>query len=182
MAKRYIKEVQTIQPQGPYHLLGYSFGGIVAYEMACQLKEQGEQAALVAILDAYALSRWNALKQLWRPKNLIKFALNMPLWLIDQGYMQLSKQKVEIPPENRRALRAHSKSLLKYYPRKYDGKVTLFRVRTFSLLRSFDPELGWEALAKAGVETHVIPGSHSNLLDDPHIEKLAERLKSCLDL
>jgi amino acid adenylation domain-containing protein len=54
MAKLYIKEIKTIQPQGPYLLGGYSFGGLVAFEMARQFKEQGQEVSLLALLDCYA--------------------------------------------------------------------------------------------------------------------------------
>lgn len=43
LAARYIREIQTIQPHGPYNLAGASFGGIVAFEMARQLRAQGEK-------------------------------------------------------------------------------------------------------------------------------------------
>jgi aspartate racemase len=51
MAADYIKEIQTIQPKGPYYLGGYSFGGMVVFEVAQQLHKQGEEVALVALLD-----------------------------------------------------------------------------------------------------------------------------------
>ncbi len=51
MAAHYIQEIQTIQPVGPYYLGGRCFGGIVAFEMARQLVEQGEKVALLALID-----------------------------------------------------------------------------------------------------------------------------------
>ena len=51
MAALYIKEIRSIQSEGPYYIGGYSFGGSVAYEMACQLEEQGYPVGLLAILD-----------------------------------------------------------------------------------------------------------------------------------
>ncbi|MBE9229965.1 AMP-binding protein, partial [Phormidium sp. LEGE 05292] len=51
VAARYIQAIQTVQPQGPYFLAGHSFGGKVAYEMAQQLLDRGEEVALLAILD-----------------------------------------------------------------------------------------------------------------------------------
>jgi amino acid adenylation domain-containing protein len=54
MAKLYIEEIKTIQPQGPYLLGGYSFGGLVAFEMAQQLQKQGQKVSLLALLDCYA--------------------------------------------------------------------------------------------------------------------------------
>uniref|UniRef100_UPI00286BF686 non-ribosomal peptide synthetase n=1 Tax=Chamaesiphon sp. OTE_20_metabat_361 TaxID=2964689 RepID=UPI00286BF686 len=51
MASYYIKSIQTIQPQGPYLLVGYSFGGIVAFEMARQFAEMGERVAFLGLVD-----------------------------------------------------------------------------------------------------------------------------------
>ena len=51
MATHYIQEIQTIQPNGPYFLGGYSFGGVVAFEMARQLQEQGQQVGILVMLD-----------------------------------------------------------------------------------------------------------------------------------
>ena len=53
MAERYVTEVRTLQPEGPYHLGGYCLGGVVALEMARRLMEQGEEVALVAMLETY---------------------------------------------------------------------------------------------------------------------------------
>ena len=52
MAKYYIDTIRTVQPQGPYALGGLCFGGIVAFEMAQQLRAKGEPVALVALLDS----------------------------------------------------------------------------------------------------------------------------------
>jgi amino acid adenylation domain-containing protein len=52
MAAHYIKTMRTIQPVGPYHLGGYCFGGVVAFEMAQQLQSAGEEVALLALLDS----------------------------------------------------------------------------------------------------------------------------------
>jgi thioesterase domain-containing protein len=46
------KQIQTLQPNGPYYLGGYSFGGVVAFEMARQLQEQGEQVGILVVLDS----------------------------------------------------------------------------------------------------------------------------------
>jgi acyl transferase domain-containing protein/thioesterase domain-containing protein/aryl carrier-like protein len=54
MAAEYIKALQTIQPQGTYLLGGWSFGGIVAFEMAQQLQQQGQEVALLALIDSSA--------------------------------------------------------------------------------------------------------------------------------
>ena len=51
IASWYLKEMRTIQARGPYYLAGYSFGGMVAFEMAQQLRQQGETIALLALVD-----------------------------------------------------------------------------------------------------------------------------------
>ncbi|RST15021.1 alpha/beta fold hydrolase [Streptomyces sp. WAC05374] len=53
MAADYLDHVRSVQPEGPYHLLGWSFGGVVAHEMAVQLEERGEAVETLAILDAH---------------------------------------------------------------------------------------------------------------------------------
>ncbi|MCX5389115.1 non-ribosomal peptide synthase/polyketide synthase [Streptomyces sp. NBC_00094] len=53
MAADYADHVQKIQPEGPYLLLGWSAGGLIAHALACELQARGERTALLAILDAY---------------------------------------------------------------------------------------------------------------------------------
>lgn len=54
MASEYLKEIRSVQPIGPYKLCGSSFGGLIAFEIALQLRAVGEQVALVALFDTYA--------------------------------------------------------------------------------------------------------------------------------
>jgi thioesterase domain-containing protein len=53
MAADYLDHVRSVQPTGPYHLLGWSFGGVVAHEMAVLLEESGEPVETLALLDAH---------------------------------------------------------------------------------------------------------------------------------
>jgi non-ribosomal peptide synthase protein (TIGR01720 family) len=54
MAEHYLRDIRTVQRHGPYHLGGLSFGGVVAFEMARQLRQQGESVALLALIDTWA--------------------------------------------------------------------------------------------------------------------------------
>ncbi len=54
MAMAYLAEIRTVQPAGPYLLCGSSFGGLVAYEMACLLEDSGEAVSLLALFDTFA--------------------------------------------------------------------------------------------------------------------------------
>ncbi|MFD3534691.1 amino acid adenylation domain-containing protein [Streptomyces sp. NPDC058664] len=49
----YLAELTRVQPHGPYRLLGWSLGGVVAHALACRLQERGERVELLALLDAY---------------------------------------------------------------------------------------------------------------------------------
>ncbi|MEE3623998.1 amino acid adenylation domain-containing protein [Nitrospirillum sp. BR 11752] len=53
MADEYLTHIRRVQPQGPYHLLGWSFGGLVAVAIAHKLQREGEQVDLLSLLDAY---------------------------------------------------------------------------------------------------------------------------------
>ncbi|WP_157494672.1 amino acid adenylation domain-containing protein [Kutzneria sp. 744] len=55
MAADYVAQIRSVRPSGPYHLLGWSFGGLVAHEIAVQLQADGEEVALLALLDSYPL-------------------------------------------------------------------------------------------------------------------------------
>ncbi|MCL4176655.1 MAG: amino acid adenylation domain-containing protein [Verrucomicrobia bacterium] len=69
MAAHYVADLRNFQPQGPYYLGGYCFGGNVAYEMARQLHEQGERVALLALLNSIP------------PNSAYDRAAPTPMWL-----------------------------------------------------------------------------------------------------
>nr|WP_280235367.1 non-ribosomal peptide synthetase [Nocardia cyriacigeorgica] len=52
-AQRYLELIRSVQPSGPYHLLAWSFGGVIAHEIAVRLREAGEQVAVLAVMDSY---------------------------------------------------------------------------------------------------------------------------------
>jgi amino acid adenylation domain-containing protein len=77
MAAHYVAEIRALQPQGPYYVGGYSYGGSIAYEMACQLREQGQEVALLAIIDhATPASGYYTYKI--TPYFLLHFLRNLP--------------------------------------------------------------------------------------------------------
>ncbi|MFC8042639.1 amino acid adenylation domain-containing protein [Nocardia sp. NPDC057353] len=51
-AERYIREIRALQPEGPYHLLGWSYGGLIAHAIAARLERAGVEVGVVALLDA----------------------------------------------------------------------------------------------------------------------------------
>jgi amino acid adenylation domain-containing protein len=67
MAAAYIREIKTVQPHGPYFLVGECFGGVVAYEVARQLQDQKERIALLALMDTQRPTRQMYLQHLIHP-------------------------------------------------------------------------------------------------------------------
>jgi thioesterase domain-containing protein len=89
MASHYIDEIRAIRPQGPYFLGGLSFGGVVAFEMACQLQAKGHVVAVVVLMDSVAPTSSD--ESPWRGKALPSLARGLPDWLI--GLCQLTSDQ-----------------------------------------------------------------------------------------
>ncbi|MDO8540968.1 MAG: non-ribosomal peptide synthetase [Opitutaceae bacterium] len=82
MATRYVRELRTFQPQGPYSLGGYCFGGNVAFEMARQLESQGQKIATLALMNCSPPNS-DYYRFRWSPAGLARFGVNLAVWLID---------------------------------------------------------------------------------------------------
>jgi thioesterase domain-containing protein len=83
MARFYLQEVRALQPRGPYFLGGYCFGGNVAYEMARQLRAQGERVAQLFLIDASPSNAGYERIPWWRPTFHYRFGLNLFYWVKD---------------------------------------------------------------------------------------------------
>ncbi len=83
MARSYVADLKAFQPEGPYMLGGYCFGGNVAYEMACQLKEQGDDVALLVLISCSPPhSKYETTRFRWSLVWLYKFLRNVGFWLV----------------------------------------------------------------------------------------------------
>ncbi|HXA13800.1 MAG TPA: amino acid adenylation domain-containing protein, partial [Opitutaceae bacterium] len=90
MAAHYVEELRRFQPEGPYALGGYCFGGNVAYEMARLLDQQGQRVSLLALMNAAPPdSSYDQVD--WTPLYLCKFLHNLGLWV--NGFMQWNRVK-----------------------------------------------------------------------------------------
>jgi acyl-CoA synthetase (AMP-forming)/AMP-acid ligase II/thioesterase domain-containing protein len=83
MAARYLAEVRALQPEGPYFLGGFSFGGLIAFEMAQQLRAQGQEVALLAILDA-RMPAAGRFQGWWHPVSPLRILANSYYWVKDE--------------------------------------------------------------------------------------------------
>ncbi|MEE7625164.1 amino acid adenylation domain-containing protein [Methylobacter sp. Wu8] len=71
LAALYIAAIRSVQAQGPYHLGGWSMGGVIAYEMAGQLQQAGEQVGTLALIESYTPEAVQAFERDYLDKNLL---------------------------------------------------------------------------------------------------------------
>jgi amino acid adenylation domain-containing protein len=204
MAALYADEIRRVQPEGPYRLGGWSLGGLVAFEMARRLRDQGEDVALLAILDSspcIAGLGGEVADDVDLLQSIVAYVAN--LWHKD---IALTREDLEgldseeqlsrtldvlraadfLPPgaglgQLRRALavyRASSRAVRTYQPRPYAGGAVLFRTANAGELPD---DLGWGGLLGEPLEIEDVPGQHHNLLAEPHVEALAGRLQAHLE-
>ncbi|WP_160164449.1 non-ribosomal peptide synthetase [Pedosphaera parvula] len=76
MATQYVEDLRAFQPYGPYYLGGYCFGGVVAYEMACQLLAKGEKVALLALINSTPPNS-SYTRFRYTPAMILRFARNL---------------------------------------------------------------------------------------------------------
>jgi thioesterase domain-containing protein/acyl carrier protein len=214
LAQYYVKTMQAFQPLGPYFLGGHSFGGLVAFEMAQQLQQQGQEVGLLAIMDTPAPIHGEAPEPIDDARWLVKRSQVLERFFgkkISVDYAELQQLEPEaqfnyfleklrrvnlIPPDAgqqmiRRILevqKASHAALINYVSQPYSGKITLLRASEMVaedsrgvFAQSFrQPALGWGELTTEPIEIHEVPGDHVTMLTEPHVQVLADKLKSCL--
>ena len=181
MAAHYIKEIQIVQPQGPYYIGGYSFGGMVALEMAQQLRAQGHTLGLVVLLDTFAEDL--------KSGSLFRTYLTLPL---DQQWMHLSRKTkafrrslrrrvamMRLPASIKRVREACYHAARDYRPKPYEGPIVLFRANEKGL-SGVNQESVWKCLAPQ-IEIYEVSGHHGNIVDEPQVHLLAGELKARLE-
>ena len=165
LASRYVEIIRHAQPQGPYLLAGFSYGGILAYEIARQLEVVGQKVSLLIMLDV-PLSR-----RIERQKGITSFAkhavrmLLLRFWAASSGMVSL---------DQRRRLEADR------YERRvgsYGGRVLLCRAVGESLSRKeSDATLGWSGLVN-NLFVKDCPGNHMGMMSSPNVGVLAEVIR-----
>ncbi len=184
MAELYLEALRKAQPEGPYYLGGYSFGGLVAVEVARRLIEAGQEIALLALVDTYfvgqngnssLLSRFFLLSTEQKLAYLKKRATR---------YRRGIKRRIDalsLPRPVKAVREACAAAEQKYRPTVFPGAVTLFRASEKALRGLDNAQNGWQQYAAGGLEIHEIDGDHGNILNEPNVRQLAAALRSRLD-
>jgi thioesterase domain-containing protein/acyl carrier protein len=177
MAQFYIDEIKTVQPHGPYFLIGYSLGGLVAYEMARRLTANREKVGLLAMLDAYPHMRYLSLAQRLRLiARQAKRGLDFFEFLSGSASYQ-PPQGVSFSPVMQRVRDSAYLALTRYQPQPYDGKINFVRAAIKSGFPK-DPRVIWAGLVRQ-FEVETVPGDHLGIITT-HYGKLAAVLSQLL--
>lgn len=202
LAGRYIAEVRKVQPAGPYRIAGYSFGGLVAYEMAAQLSERGEQIAMLAIFDTANPAYYRNLpaQVRWKMRGLhLVQVVHGYLRLLFAGDWGRIAFRVSDTWENyARRLSWKLRHLLgrvtdapvrkniedylsqfaliagRYAPSPLAAGAVLFYADERGWEYRGNNTLGWAHLVRDGVTVRYVPGDHESLMLPPNADVLAQ--------
>ncbi|HTU20950.1 MAG TPA: amino acid adenylation domain-containing protein [Gemmataceae bacterium] len=200
MAAEYVAVIRAVQPQGPYHLGGWSMGGVIAYEMAQQLRAQDQAVGLLALLDTTI--PWNPANAPYAEdadQSAREYGLDITLEELDHlgpeeqlPYLWQHVQKLglvdadtplplvqQILDDLKRLFHAHINLGSEYALRPYPGCLTLFRPAEAPVPVQTAKDRNWGKLA-AGVDVHFVPGHHHTMVREPHVQVLARQLRLCL--
>jgi amino acid adenylation domain-containing protein len=204
MAAHYAREIRSLQPEGPCHLVGASLGGWIAYAVAQELTRQGSKVALLALLDTRATSDvpWTLYARVMAPylADRLRFHFKQCLSGPRDGRLRYLRQKINwlrihitrsrgnlpVRPTAMDPTPAHAQDMMidyfdavatRYRPAKYAGDVTLFAGVD---AKYFHHSAFWKQLVLGRVQIHFVDGGHGSLISDVHAPKFAQIFKRAL--
>ncbi|MEW5938266.1 MAG: non-ribosomal peptide synthetase [Chloroflexota bacterium] len=190
-AREFIKVIRTVQPGGPYYLGGHSFGGLVAFEMARQLRASGERVGMLAILDTYPPVKTKKTGTLSNrvqthrakvegrpPKEVLGYfarqfrrrvsKLGQTRWL--QRLYKIKWIEDVLWFDNRRYVES---ARSEYAPGVYEGDAVVYRATERPRSVTWDKTAAWKDYIAGKVEFFDVPGLHTHIVKVPHVEHLA---------
>jgi amino acid adenylation domain-containing protein len=205
MATHYLSEMRQVQPPGaPWHLTGYCFGSIVAFEMAHQLAAAGEDVRVLAVFNGPAPAWIHRYGWYGNQPSQVHKHVRTPRATKKQRLLRLlrepSRLRTGVAWETRRYrariaialkrplpeqlreyyfFRLHHFAERAYEPQPFEGEMLVF----YGDGLYEDPDLGWTGLATEGILSHAIPGEHDNnrqAMSEPGVGFVAEQLQEYL--
>ena len=197
MAAHYIREMQTVQPQGPYRIGGSCIGGVIAFEMGQQLYKAGEKVEVLILMETwppqginnpkfvlssklgasllkhfFPLYHWaSRTKYHFKTKNSLKEFLRF--MFTKTGYIfEILTQKNGYKQERTILYRdqvslTNRRALRQYIPREYPGKIVHFLAKDRPLRGNHDRRNLWENLAKGKCTNLPVDGTNSGIMLQP---------------
>ena len=202
-------QIGAVWPEGPLCLCGYSFGGVVAFEIARQMRRAGRNVAGLVLWDSFAPRPLQ--RRSWREALAVLRAQSTTLpprerrqflhGLLRGKARHLAARRFRLPVSSSpdasgpgTAVRGSLASPVatasahmfgRYRPQPYDGRAILFQASDRALMHGVfyrpDPLNDWGGLFSAGLEVRSVPGNHDSLMHEPHARDLAEQTLAYLE-
>jgi acetoacetyl-CoA synthetase len=204
MASSYIREIRSIQPNGPYTLLGYSFGGLVAFEMAHQLHRSGESIEMLGLLDThvhegclpwshriryqmqFAMQQWRMFRDVQRAQR-VHYISKKLAGAVDRVRLQFGKMArncapdlAHLPPTMLRVREAMRAAMAVYRLPSYDAGPVQFIRAALPVGDLCNPMPAWQRAARRGLDVSRVGGSHVEMIIGRNAELLAATLDRLL--
>lgn len=199
MADAYINTLRSVQPAGPYHLGGWSMGGLVAWEIARQLIAQGESVAGLALIDTYPPTTETA-RDVQSPSMLSSFAQDIA-YMVGENIQEqetaflgadheqqwtmlkelllrhglVSRHKADEETNNLLAIfTRNARAMESYSASPLDLRVSFFAAAESHMSAQLAAE--WGQRARGGVDLHVVAGNHYSMIRRPNVATIAMAL------
>ncbi|HSN86073.1 MAG TPA: alpha/beta fold hydrolase, partial [Thermoanaerobaculia bacterium] len=195
MATAYIESLRTAQPAGPYALLGWSLGGLIAWEMAKQLAAAGETVEPLILLDTWGRDRptdgelppdadllLGVLEGVFTlpPEELLAVEPEERFGFVLRRAREAGALPPDFGPEDAQryldTYKATVRASQSYRAGTYAGSAVLFRAAD-DLERDGDETLGWDERVEGGLTVVRTPGTHRSLIEPPQVEAIAAWLR-----
>jgi thioesterase domain-containing protein len=188
MARQYLDAMRLVQPRGPYHLAGISFGGALAYEIARQLRARGESVGLLALLDTILPSGLPTSRARRLARAAVGWVRRRGGWLAE-ALNALPEPHDDVVSDIRneigdgestehllQRMRQYRRAFIAYEAKMepYAGDVLLVRARDRAeSLAHGELDYGWSRHVRGKLTVHEAPGDHLGLLRPPHVALVA---------
>jgi amino acid adenylation domain-containing protein len=207
VAGQYLESIREVQAEGPYRLGGFSWGGVVAFEMAQQLARQNQAVGLLAVVDSVAPSPCRV-----RPRHedeavFLAKALQALAPAHERGRFAQAEALPRLPPAElykhavgrlqqwgiigeelaREDGEAYLRGYIKGYMARvkalgnYEAKVFPGRITLFRTESELSKEDAWGRLTDRPLCVRQIDGPHWTVMQEPQVQTLARQLKDCLE-
>lgn len=167
IASYYIAELEKTLPQRTYQLCGYSFGGLVAYEMARQLTAAGKEVPVVILLDTFPPDPF-------REAMLQERKFHEPLKAVVLraaiGLMRLFKERLPVKLRNFAIINTYDRATAAYSSKKYNGRAAIIKADA----SPGTSDMGWKELVQGELIERSCPGDHYSMIKEPLVAELAK--------
>ncbi|RUO90569.1 amino acid adenylation domain-containing protein [Corallococcus sp. AB018] len=177
MARAYVDELLTFQPQGPFWLGGHSSGGVIAYEMAAELLKRGHSVAGVIQIDTVTVDDSHRLN--------IR-SVGDVLRLID-AFQEISpraadglRTAMELDTRLRDVVLATNEAIAAYAPGRHAVPLVYLRATERDSVLDSHAAAWWKALTTASFQSHDVRGNHFTVMEEPHVAEVARLIREQL--